>query len=199
MQQPAKLLDSFRHDAGLKRPAANTPKLGVAAKATCISFGVKSRYLVVGDDCGAVCLWDIKKRARVRHYFHPNEKACFPPSYSGSDRLQCTLSIRNGTPYISSSRSNSCCQHFRKRISSNDSIPPRPCNQLMWPLEHALAVWTCTTWLYNRKYSPCHLIQVPLQLSSIRQSINYCWRRHLPTQASAFPIPPVEMWYSACR
>lgn len=74
MQQPAKLLDSFRHDAGLKRPATNTPKLGVAAKATCISFGVKSRYLVVGDDCGAVCLWDIKKRARVRHYFHPNEK-----------------------------------------------------------------------------------------------------------------------------
>ncbi len=43
--QNAKLLDSFR----------------------------KSRYLVVGDDCGTVCLWDIKKRSRVRHYFHPNE------------------------------------------------------------------------------------------------------------------------------
>lgn len=71
--QNAKLLDSFRHDAGLKRPTTNTPKPGVDAKATCISFGVKSRYLVVGDDCGTVCLWDIKKRSRVRHYFHPNE------------------------------------------------------------------------------------------------------------------------------
>lgn len=65
-------LESFRHDARLKRPAANTPKDGSEAKATCISFGVKSRYLLVGDATGAVCLWDLKKKSRVRHYFHSN-------------------------------------------------------------------------------------------------------------------------------
>lgn len=75
------LLDSFRHDAGLKRPA--TPK-NKNANPTCIEFGVKSRYLVVGDECGAVCLWDLKKKARVRHYFHSSSSG-----YSSS--LQATL------------------------------------------------------------------------------------------------------------
>lgn len=60
-------LESFRHDAGLKRPA---PAPSKNAKATCVEFGVKSRYLLVGDDAGAVCLWDLKKKTRVRHYFH---------------------------------------------------------------------------------------------------------------------------------
>ena len=35
-----------------------------------MAFGGKSRYVLSGDDSGAVCLWDLKKKARVRHFFH---------------------------------------------------------------------------------------------------------------------------------
>ena len=69
-------LESFRHDRGLKRPAASSPHTA----ATCVAFGGKSRYLTVGDASGAVCLWDLKKKTRVRHYFH-----------SGAASLQATL------------------------------------------------------------------------------------------------------------
>lgn len=37
---------------------------------TSLIFGGKSRYVLCGDNSGAVCLWDLKKNARVRHYFH---------------------------------------------------------------------------------------------------------------------------------
>lgn len=60
-------LDSFRHDVGLKRPAGSNQTV---ATPTCLTFAAKSRYLVVGDDAGAVCLWDLKKKSRVRNYFH---------------------------------------------------------------------------------------------------------------------------------
>lgn len=54
-------LDSFQHNQNWNRPA------GVG---TSVAFGGKSRYLAVGDDSGAVCLWDLKKRSRVRQFFH---------------------------------------------------------------------------------------------------------------------------------
>lgn len=69
-------LDSFRHDRALKRPAPAREN----AVATSVAFGGKSRYLTVGDTSGAICLWDLKKKTRVRHYFH-----------SGTASLQAAL------------------------------------------------------------------------------------------------------------
>lgn len=69
-------LESFRHDRGLRRPS---PAQANAA-ATCVAFGGKSRYLTIGDTSGAICLWDLKKKTRVRHYFH-----------SGTTSLQAAL------------------------------------------------------------------------------------------------------------
>lgn len=76
-------LESFRHDRGLKRPSPSGQEC-VHAAATCISFGGKSRYLTVGDASGAVCLWDLKKKTRVRHYFH-----------SATSSLQATVDPTN--------------------------------------------------------------------------------------------------------
>ena len=69
-------LDSFRHDRALKRPSPAQEN----AVATSVAFGGKSRYLTVGDTSGAICLWDLKKKTRVRHYFH-----------SGTASLQAAL------------------------------------------------------------------------------------------------------------
>lgn len=54
-------LDSLQHNQNWNR------KAGVG---TSVAFGGKSRYLTVGDESGAVCLWDLKKRSRVRQFFH---------------------------------------------------------------------------------------------------------------------------------
>ena len=69
-------LDSFRHDRALKRPSSALEN----RVATSVAFGGKSRYLTVGDTSGAICLWDLKKKIRVRHYFH-----------SGTASLQAAL------------------------------------------------------------------------------------------------------------
>ena len=45
-------LDSLQHNQNWNRPA------GIG---TSVGFGGKSRYLAIGDDSGAVCLWDLKK------------------------------------------------------------------------------------------------------------------------------------------
>jgi len=107
------MLDSFRHDAGLKRPASSAPKNSNAA-ATCVSFGVKSRYLIVGDDCGAVCLWDLKKNSRVRHYFHSfaSLQATLDPTdtnvLSLSERALHIFKLREGTLAASIAGASRC-------------------------------------------------------------------------------------------
>jgi WD40 repeat protein len=58
--------ERFSHDHNLRR--SNPPT--EAAVPTAVAFGGKSRYVLCGDDSGAVCLWDLKKKARVRHFFH---------------------------------------------------------------------------------------------------------------------------------
>lgn len=79
-------LDSLRHDSNLKHPASFVAKHGAAvAAATSVAFGGKSRYLTVGDSSGAVCLWDLKKKTRVRNYFHSGAasiKAAMDPTDS---------------------------------------------------------------------------------------------------------------------
>jgi WD40 repeat protein len=54
-------LDSLQHNQNWNRQA------GVG---TSVAFGGKSRYLAIGDESGAVCLWDLKKRMRVRQFCH---------------------------------------------------------------------------------------------------------------------------------
>eukprot|EP00980_Cylindrotheca_fusiformis_P013789 scaffold3556_cov190-Cylindrotheca_fusiformis.AAC.24 len=54
-------LDSLQHNQNWTR------KAGVG---TSVAFGGNSRYLTVGDESGAVCMWDLKKRTRVRQFFH---------------------------------------------------------------------------------------------------------------------------------
>lgn len=62
--QSGNLLDSFQHNEQWKRPAG---------AATSLAFGGKSRYLCIGDKSGAVCLWDLKKKVRVRQFFHEGQ------------------------------------------------------------------------------------------------------------------------------
>jgi WD40 repeat protein len=73
--QTGNQLDSFRHNQQWNgRPA------GVANS---VHFGGKSRYLCIGDETGAVCLWDLKKRVRVRQFFHdeyPSRQVSLDPS-----------------------------------------------------------------------------------------------------------------------
>ncbi len=57
-------MDSFQHNEEWKRPAG---------AATSLAFGGKSRYLCIGDKSGAVCLWDLKKKVRVRQFFHEGQ------------------------------------------------------------------------------------------------------------------------------
>ena len=58
--------ERFSHDRNLRR---STQPIQIPVT-TSLTFGGKSRYVLCGDDSGAVCLWDLKKSARVRHYFH---------------------------------------------------------------------------------------------------------------------------------
>lgn len=67
-------VDSLQHDLNWDRPPAS---------GTSIAFGGKSRYIAVGDNSGAVCLWDLKKRMRVREFFHdgyPSIQVAVEPS-----------------------------------------------------------------------------------------------------------------------
>ncbi|KAL3941959.1 MAG: hypothetical protein SGBAC_003761 [Bacillariaceae sp.] len=67
-------VDSLQHDLNWGRPPAS---------GTSIAFGGKSRYIAVGDNSGAVCLWDLKKRMRVREFFHdgyPSLQVAVDPS-----------------------------------------------------------------------------------------------------------------------
>lgn len=59
--QSGSLLDSLQHNQQWQRPPG---------AATSLAFGGKSRYLCIGDSTGAVCLWDLKKKLRVRQFFH---------------------------------------------------------------------------------------------------------------------------------
>jgi WD40 repeat protein len=88
-------LDSLQHDQDWKRPAGTT---------TSVAFGGKSRYLCLGDSSGAVCLWDLKKRLRVRQFFHdgyPSRQVSLDPTdkyvVSLSDRLLSIYNLREGT------------------------------------------------------------------------------------------------------
>jgi hypothetical protein len=88
-------LDSMQHNQDWKRPAGNT---------TSVAFGGKSRYLCLGDSSGAVCLWDLKKRLRVRQFFHdgyPSRQVSLDPTdkyvVSLSDRLFSIYNLREGT------------------------------------------------------------------------------------------------------
>ena len=69
--QSGQTLDSFKHDADWKQQAQQKleKNLGNCA-AKSVGFGGKSRYLCIGDESGAVCLWDLKKKLRVRQFFH---------------------------------------------------------------------------------------------------------------------------------
>ncbi|KAG7356153.1 WD40 repeat-containing protein [Nitzschia inconspicua] len=71
--QSGNRLDSFQHDQDWGRH-------GVANS---LQFGGKSRYLCVGDESGAVCLWDLKKKLRVRQFFHndhPSRQVSLDPT-----------------------------------------------------------------------------------------------------------------------
>jgi WD40 repeat protein len=68
-------LDSFQHNQQW-----NNRPVGVANS---VHFGGKSRYLCIGDETGAVCLWDLKKRLRVRQFFHdeyPSKQVSLDPT-----------------------------------------------------------------------------------------------------------------------
>lgn len=71
--QSGSRLDSFQHDVDWGRH-------GIANS---LQFGGKSRYLCVGDESGAVCLWDLKKKLRVRQFFHdghPSRQVSLDPT-----------------------------------------------------------------------------------------------------------------------
>ncbi len=69
--QSGQTLDSFQHDADWKQQEQQRLEKNLGnCPATSVGFGGKSRYLCVGDASGAVCLWDLKKRLRVRQFFH---------------------------------------------------------------------------------------------------------------------------------
>ena len=77
--QSGQVLDSFQHDFEWKQKEE-----GSTAK--CVSFGGKSRYLCIGDESGAVCLWDLKKKIRVRQFFHSGSGSSSPSLQVSLDR-----------------------------------------------------------------------------------------------------------------
>ncbi len=77
--QSGQVLDSFQHDLEWKQKEE-----GSTAK--CVSFGGKSRYLCIGDESGAVCLWDLKKKIRVRQFFHSGSGSSSPSLQVSLDR-----------------------------------------------------------------------------------------------------------------
>ena len=74
--QSGQVLDSFQHDAEWRQKGQS----GNAARS--VNFGGKSRYLCIGDESGAVCLWDLKKKIRVRQFFHATSGRGSSPSPS---------------------------------------------------------------------------------------------------------------------
>jgi WD40 repeat protein len=89
-------LDSLQHNQYWKRQSQGAT--------TSVAFGGKSRYLCLGDTSGAVCLWDLKKRLRVRQFFHdehPSRQVSLDPSdkyvLSLSDQLLSIYNLREGT------------------------------------------------------------------------------------------------------
>ena len=76
--QGGQTLDSFQHDKNSNHHPGES-----AVKS--ISFGGKSRYLCIGDESGAVCLWDLKKKIRVRQFFHSRSSNSSGGGVSGSD------------------------------------------------------------------------------------------------------------------
>ena len=93
--QTGETLQSFQHDSEWKQGRDdknsnnNNNKRSVVRS---VSFGGKSRYLCIGDESGAVHLWDLKKKIPVRQFLHakPNSGASF----------------QNGSGFQSSSPSN---------------------------------------------------------------------------------------------
>eukprot|EP00536_Pseudo-nitzschia_multiseries_P004481 jgi/Psemu1/318437/estExt_fgenesh1_pm.C_740017 len=71
--QGGQKLDAFQHDSEWKQKQqyAQQQESGHQGSiVNSINFGGKSRYLCIGDENGAVCLWDLKKKVRVRQFFH---------------------------------------------------------------------------------------------------------------------------------
>mmetsp|Transcript_16884 Transcript_16884/g.19435 ORF Transcript_16884/g.19435 Transcript_16884/m.19435 type:complete len:598 (-) Transcript_16884:3056-4849(-) len=67
--QTGQRLDSFQHDESNQKHQNHEHRVA----ANTINFGGKSRYLCIGDENGAICLWDLKKKIRVRQYFHTGD------------------------------------------------------------------------------------------------------------------------------
>jgi len=71
--QSGQKLDAFQHDSEWKQKqqyAQQQDSVHHGSIVNSINFGGKSRYLCIGDEYGAVCLWDLKKKLRVRQFFH---------------------------------------------------------------------------------------------------------------------------------
>eukprot|EP00934_Nitzschia_sp_Nitz4_P007960 Nitzschia sp. Nitz4//scaffold3_size479765//65443//67234//NITZ4_000024-RA/size479765-augustus-gene-0.22-mRNA-1//-1//CDS//3329550530//7950//frame0 len=89
-------LDSLQHNVQWQRPPG---------AATSLAFGGKSRYLCVGDKTGAVCLWDLKKKTRVRQFFHQGQP-CLQVAIDPTDTYVLSLTaptihsykLREGVP-----------------------------------------------------------------------------------------------------
>ena len=90
-------LDSLRHNVEWKhRPFAGA--------INSLAFGGKSRYLCIGDESGAVCIWDLKKRLRVRQFFHdghPSRQVSLDPTdtyiFSLAPRKFSIYMLKEGT------------------------------------------------------------------------------------------------------
>jgi WD40 repeat protein len=88
-------LDALQHNKDWSRQGGAT---------TSIAFGGKSRYLCLGDTSGAVCLWDLKKRLRVRQFSHdgyPSRQVALDPTdklvLSLADQKFSIYNLREGT------------------------------------------------------------------------------------------------------
>ena len=88
-------LDTLQHNKDWTQPAGTT---------TSLAFGGKSRYLCIGDSSGAVCLWDLKKRLRVRQFFndgYPSRQVSLDPTdtyvITLSDQVITIYYLREGT------------------------------------------------------------------------------------------------------
>lgn len=93
--QSGTCLDALQHNQQWTRTAGATNS---------VTFGGKSRYLCIGDESGAACLWDLKKRIRVRQFFHdgyPCLQASLDPNdtfvLSLSQRMLSIYNLREGT------------------------------------------------------------------------------------------------------
>jgi WD40 repeat protein len=87
--QSGNLLDSFQHTLASK--GGGSSAAATAAIANCLQFGGKSRYLCIGDESGAVYMWDLKKKMRVRQFLHPGHP-CRQVSLDPTDSVLLSLS-----------------------------------------------------------------------------------------------------------